>query len=511
MEEQFIYCEKAESVFGKTKKAKSHYGDVSVEYLTSNKTPKIDTQAREYQREKVAPLKWKQKIMLTVLSDAFLKIPQIHIRVVRKGTVFTFELVDGQQRVTSIIDFINGKYKLGTGDEFNLGNGVDVRGMSIDDIYQNYLELYHKIIDYRISCVWYENLTDEQTADLFINVLNNVNTMKPQEIRNAIRGKLSEFIRNSARFENLPLFDRTYDGKVYKLKHFSNSFNLSGRMEVDEWFSELIYLLQNGYRNGVSQPKHTKWISDIQDAGGELSTDTQFYDFEETVLTPLVDFSTNVITSVPTDKKHRLTPMLSQILILYGYELKNKYGKLDVSKYVSKFFDIHKEWSCTTKKLYKDHFMWTSKGNGTDQLEPFNQLFNGKNQRAFQTITKVLDIELKNSLEAFGVTELDPKRTFSTADIIRKWEEQDGKCFYYNTPLERKDLAGDHYIPHSYGIKAGGVTTYDNLRVTSKSVNRKKLTIHGDDFVRMVNEELSQRPDYIPPARERISNHLNSL
>ena len=74
------------------------------------------------------------------------------------------------------------------------------------------------------------------TADLFINVLNNVNTMKPQEIRNAIRGKLSEFIRNSARFEKLPLFDRTYDGKVYKLKHFSHTFNLSGRVEVDEWF-----------------------------------------------------------------------------------------------------------------------------------------------------------------------------------------------------------------------------------------------------------------------------------
>ena len=155
--------------------------------------------------------------------------------------------------------------------------------------------------------------------------------------------------------------------------------------------------------------------------------------------------------------------------------------------------------------------MWTSKDNGTDQLEPFNQLFNGKNQRAFQTITKVLDIELKNSLKQFGVTELDPKRVFSTADIIRKWEEQGGNCFYYNTPLERKDLAGDHYIPHTLGIKAGGVTTYDNLRVTSKSVNRKKLTIHGDDFVRMVNEELSQCSDYIPPARERIANHLNSL
>jgi hypothetical protein len=68
MEEQFIYCEEAENKLGQTKKSVSYNGDVSVDYITSNGSPQIETGAREYQREKVAPLYWKQLIMLPLLS-----------------------------------------------------------------------------------------------------------------------------------------------------------------------------------------------------------------------------------------------------------------------------------------------------------------------------------------------------------------------------------------------------------------------------------------------------------
>jgi hypothetical protein len=276
MEDKFIYCEEAENEFGKTKKSVSHNGDVSVDYLTSNTSPTIVTGSREYQREKVAPLSWKQLIMLTVISNGYRKIPQVHIRVIKTNKTFRFELIDGQQRITSIIDFIRGGYSLPNTDDFNLGNGIDVRGMNITDIRENYPQVHQQIFGYRISCLWYENLSNEQTADLFINVLNNTNSMKPQEIRNAVRGFLSEYVRNSSRFENrLDLFERTFsDGKSKKqrLKHFSDSFSLSGRMEVDEWLCELIYLLQNGYRNGITQNRHTQWIKDVQQQGGSLGT-----------------------------------------------------------------------------------------------------------------------------------------------------------------------------------------------------------------------------------------------
>jgi len=490
MEENFIYCEEAEVKLGKTKKSVSHDGNVSVDYLTSNSSPQIETGAREYQREKVASLSWKQLIMLTVISDGYRKIPQIHIRVIKVGKSFKFELVDGQQRITSIIDFIRGSYSLPNTDDFNLGNGIDVRGMSITDIRETYPHTYQQILGYRISCLWYENLSDEQTADLFINVLNNTNSMKPQEIRNAIRGFLSTYIRNSSRFdERLDLFERVFsDGKrkIQKLKYFSDSFTLSGRMEVDEWLSELIYLLQNGYRNGITPNRHTNWIKDVQSIGGSLSTQESFNDFDEDVLDPFIKFGFDVVKSTPPEYRYKLTPMLSQILILYGYELQTKYGKLITDVYVKRFFEIYDKWSNTKNKLYQNEVMF---GTQDEQMEPFNKLFGGKTRKPICTITYVLDTELKLNEDLFGVIEIDGK-DFTKPQIIQKWEEQGRVCFFTQQSLELKDIAGDHYVPRSWGVKKGGVTEMTNLVVTSKKLNNRKLNVHGDDFIKMLNSEV---------------------
>jgi uncharacterized protein with ParB-like and HNH nuclease domain len=106
MNDEFIYCEVAEKAFSKTNKAVSHNGDISIDYLTNLRSPKVITGAREYQREKVASLCWKQQIMLTVLTNGYTKIPQIHIRVVKSDDTYVYELIDGQQRITSITLFL---------------------------------------------------------------------------------------------------------------------------------------------------------------------------------------------------------------------------------------------------------------------------------------------------------------------------------------------------------------------------------------------------------------------
>ena len=130
--------------------------------------------------------------------------------------------------------------------------------------------------------------------------------------------------------------------------------------------------------------------------------------------------------------------------------------------------------------------MW---GTKDEQMEPFNKLFGGKNPKAIGTITYVLDKELKADIDSFGVVELDNRTTFSKADIIRKWEEQGRKCYYTNKPLDIKNIAGDHKIPRSWGIKKGGVTEYHNLVVTSKTLNNKKLNMGSDDFQKLVTKE----------------------
>lgn len=488
----YLNCENAEKEFGHIQEPISHNGDVSVQFLKDAQGVSLETGAREYQREKVSKLDWKQAIILTILSKSYARIPQIHIRVQpTEGGGFRFEIVDGQQRVTTVLDFIDGKFKLPTDNEAYIIDGMDCRGLGIRDIKTRFPKLYSKIMEYRISCLWYENLEDDAVSDLFVNILNNVNDMKEQEIRNAVRGFVSTYIRNTARFEEMhDLFERqivTTDKKGNKSKtiltHFSPAFKLNGRMEVDEWFSELIYLKRHGFENGVAPATLTKWIKDVQRGTGEFTNKTKFNKFKKEI-DELLDFSYKIITSVKNIHKDKLTPWLSMVLVLYADSLRNESYSVDTKKYVNKFFEIYKKWSDTTTKLYINETMF----NG-NQMQPFNELFGGKNANAIKTICSVLNREKESEkdqfgdVDSFGLLKLDPRETFSEAQILRKWEEQDGKCFFTGEDLERNDLAGDHYIPRSWGISKGGVTEYTNLVVTSKGLNLKKGARHGDEFL----------------------------
>ncbi len=493
----YLNCENAEKQFGKTSEPTSQHGDVSVQFLKDAQGVSLETGAREYQREKVAKLDWKQAIILTIISKSYARIPQIHIRVQpTEGGDFKFEIVDGQQRVTTVLDFINGKFKLPTDDESYIIDGMDCRGLGIKEIKNKFPKLYAKILEYRISCLWYENLEDDMVSDLFVNILNNVNDMKEQEIRNAVRGLLSSYIRDTARFENVhDLFERQTiitDKKGNKkkdvLKHYSPSFALKGRMEVDEWLSEIIFLKKHGFENGVTPAGLTKWIKDVQKGSGEFTSKVKFNKFKKEI-DELLDFSYKVITSVDKVHKEKLSPWLSMILVLYADSLRNQSYAIDVKKYTAKFFEVYRRWSDDKLKLYMNETML----NG-NQMQPFKELFGGKNKNAIGTICYVLDKE-KNAgknqfgdVESFGLLALDPKETFSEAQILQKWEEQDGKCFFTGEELERNDLAGDHYTPRSWGIAKGGVTEYHNLVVTSKGLNLKKGARHGDEFLAELNK-----------------------
>jgi len=485
MKKNFLQCEIVELEFGKSSEPDSTNGDVTIEWLfDSSNTNVLETGAREYQREEVATEEWKQEILRTILMKPFAKIPQIHIRVIKKGEVYYYELIDGQQRVSAPICFLKGEFNLPKNDM--IINGIDIGGLSVHQLRQNHKNIYDKIFNYRISCVWYENLTDQLTADLFINILNNTNKMKPQEIRNAVRGFLSAYIRDTARFENHDLFEvvttPSKNGKkvVKKLVNFSKSFNLNGRMEIDEWLSELIYMYLNVFRNGITQSAHTKWIKKVQAVNGDYSTKQQFNKLQKQ-LDELIDFSLSILKSVDVIHKERLTPVLTQMMILYGYELKNKYGKIHVDIYTHKFFEIYKSWSSTKDKLYANELMPNGK-----QMPPFDELFGGKNKNSIGSICQILDGELNKSdkdFDSFGVVEIDDK-DFSRGQVIKKLYEQNHKCFYTGLPLSEDDAVGDHYIPRSWGVKKGGVTHEDNLVVTSDALNKQKGNQHGDDFIK---------------------------
>ena len=465
-------CEVVEETFGNNDRPCNN-GDTSVEFLNS---PRINTGNRAYQREKVTLDSWKQELMRTVLINVYARIPEIHIRVIKTENGWTYELIDGQQRVTAIIDFLNGDYRLPP--KFVVGD-CDCSGMDAQELYDTYPSIYELIGEYRISCKWYEELTDLQTADLFINVLNNVNDMKPQEIRNAILGHYSEYVRKTARFEPHEIFERTVvtskKGKKSKLTYFSSKFALKQRMEVDEWLSEFIYLWKNGVVGGVQHKQHFNWVASAQQPGGIYNDGFK----DETKINELLNFGLSILKAVDVEDTNRLNPMTSMMLILYANDLKERYGSIIPENYASAFFKTYDKYSDTSPEVPIYTKMTCTNGH---PMGPFKELFGGKNSNAISTIFTVLNHELESvGLKEFGIIEIDT-RDFKRADIIKKWKEQGGKCYYTGKPLELNNIAGDHFIPRSSGVENGGVTEYTNLVVCSRNLNNKKGNMSAKSF-----------------------------
>ena len=109
-------------------------------------------------------------------------------------------------------------------------------------------------------------------------------------------------------------------------------------------------------------------------------------------------------------------------------------------------------------------------------------MFGGLNKNAIGAQLYVLDLELNKDKDKAGVIELDPRETFSKSDIQKKFFEQGQKCFYTGESLDLSNIAGDHYIARSLGIKRGGVTEYHNLVITSPQLNNEKDNKTPEEF-----------------------------
>lgn len=501
---EYIRGEQLEDIVPKNIDGRSAPGSILVERLWDFTNRNfLNTSVLNYQREEVADIEWSQGIIDTLLFSDFKRIPSVHIRVVtikKNDTdeiVKALEVTDGQQRTRAgVLNFLNDEVPIK--DNRILPNGIDVSGKYFSELKTIAPDLYHKVLTTRLDCVWYINISDEEVSELFTDVLNNVNNMVAQEKRNAVRGYFTDYIRDRARATNSDsssqlgvhdLFQRTTKGNTTRLTYFPE-ITLKNRMEADALCAVLCYVDDHQWTNGFSNKNLDDWYRTKQRDGGDWNRnkDISVWMKSQSKFEEMLDFALELMKLVPKEHLVKLKSANSVAVFIGHARVLSKYAKLDKATYVKSFFKTWTDWSSTTKKKYTNHTYILASGKpSTEQLKPFNEIFGGSGKKAMMTIQMVLN--LAGDGEYYGVIELDSRSTFSPSDINQVYSEQNGKCFYTGDDLKYEDRAGDHFIPHAWGLKRGGVTEVTNLRVTSKSLNRTKSDKSPEDFAKELKEK----------------------
>lgn len=151
----------------------------TISWFNKRNTEESLTLAPPFQRKPVWTEKQKSLLIDTILRE--LPVPEIYIqRKTSSDGETEYVVVDGQQRIRSILEFINGDFALfeDEGQE-NVRNWA---GLKFDDLND---DLKKALWDYNLAVRELPNVSDQEVRDIFRRLNVNLVPLNNQELRNA--------------------------------------------------------------------------------------------------------------------------------------------------------------------------------------------------------------------------------------------------------------------------------------------------------------------------------------
>lgn len=117
--------------------------------------------------------------------------PPLH----KNGQSFQFAVIDGQQRLNAIWDFIDGKYALANDFELLSNPGLPLAGLTYNDLSQHYPRLQLRFNSTPLSVMLVQSSEHAYIEEMFTR-LNDGVPLNAAEKRNALGGPLPQLIRD---------------------------------------------------------------------------------------------------------------------------------------------------------------------------------------------------------------------------------------------------------------------------------------------------------------------------
>ena len=394
---------------------------------------KIDPKP-QYQRGPVWSDQKKQLLIDTILRNY--DIPKFYFRIV-DDTKYDYEVVDGQQRLRAIWDFLEDQYHLGDYSK-DIDDFEDLSGLRFSEIPTDAQE---RVLGYTLSITELHNSNDIEVRELFLR-LQEGSTLTPPEKRNAMIGNMRDFISS-----------------ISKKPIFLKTTTKNDRFQHDDWAAH---------------------ITAIELASG--ATDVKAADLKK-LYEKNSDFEEN---GKKGKKINRVLNFMDKAFSGNTPELNIKWGFVDLYLLISSIID---QYNISSSHEDVVNFYLSFENDRRSVSDPADLISNGHSDwqkdlylyiEAFQregakraNIQKRADVYLRRFLHDFPDLKIkDPNRLFTENERIVIWRRAGGKCENpdCSVALSLDEMRADHLEAHS----KGGRTTLENAQCLCKSCNSKK-------------------------------------
>jgi hypothetical protein len=391
---------------------------------------RIDTNP-DYQRPSVWSKSQKRLLIDTILRGY--DIPKMYWRKISKNPD-KYEVVDGQQRLRAIWEFMNSDYDLGKDaepiDGYDIRNATYNGSKPLDD------ELRLIFDTYTLDVIIMLETDEEEVREMFLR-LQNGTSLKAQEKRNAMTGNMRDFIKQMAShkfFENCKFENKryTYDLIVAQMM----KIELEGvPCNIKNADLNKMYNTYEDFDINCGKAKKLKKVLDFLLGCFPVKTpELERY----SVISLYIMISYLLENYVISDKKKEIYDWFIQ------FELyRREQEKIDVDNCDPEIITYHERTSHSTDA--EDSLKW-------------------RNEYLLRKLFEYIpSIELKDKL-----------RLFTSEQRLAIFRRDNGICQLKikcnGNKCEWDNWEADHIIPHS----KGGKTTVENGQVACSECNKAK-------------------------------------